>query len=58
MSLVMMSVMHLYFKMPGPLLINTVLPLKTALESELVQIHLFGKQTKRPFEVPKSLPVM
>ncbi|OAA45080.1 Inorganic phosphate transporter Pho88 [Cordyceps fumosorosea ARSEF 2679] len=58
MSLAMMSAMHLYMGMPGPLLINMVIPLKTALGSELVQARLFGKKVDRPFPEPKSMFAM
>lgn len=58
MSLAMMSGMHLYMGMPGPLLINMVIPLKTALGSELVQARLFGKKVDRPFPEPKSMFAM
>lgn len=50
----MMCVMHLYFKYTNPLLVQSVIPLKGALESNLVKIHLFGKPAtgdlQRPFK--------
>lgn len=50
----MMAVMHLYFKYTNPLLIQSIIPLKGALEGNEVQIHLFGKaasgELKRPFK--------
>ncbi|KAM3496788.1 hypothetical protein MY10362_009843 [Beauveria mimosiformis] len=58
MSLAIMSAMHLYMGMPGPLLINMVIPLKTALGSELVQARLFGNKVDRPFPEPKSMFAM
>lgn len=50
----MMAVMHLYFKYTNPLLIQSIIPLKGAFESNLVKIHLFGKPATgdlaRPFK--------
>lgn len=50
----MMAVMHLYFKYTNPLLIQSVIPLKGALEANLVKIHVFGKPAtgdlQRPFK--------
>jgi hypothetical protein len=50
----MMGVMHLYFKYTNPLLIQSIIPAKSALESNLVKIHLFGKPAtgdlQRPFK--------
>lgn len=50
----MMAVMHIYFKYTNPLLIQSIIPLKSALESNLVKIHLFGKpavgELRRPFK--------
>jgi hypothetical protein len=50
----MMAVMHLYFKYTNPLLIQSIIPLKTAFEGNEVKIHLFGKPAigdlKRPFK--------
>ena len=39
----MMLVMHLYMKFTNPLLIQSVIPLKGAFESNLVKVHIFGK---------------
>lgn len=54
MGMAMMCVMHLYFKYSNPLLIQSVIPLKGALEANLVKIHLFGKpatgELQRPFK--------
>ena len=54
MGLAMMAVMHLYFKYSNPLLVQSVLPLKGALESNLTKIHVFGKSAtgdlQRPFK--------
>ncbi|EEA20103.1 phosphate transporter (Pho88) [Talaromyces marneffei ATCC 18224] len=50
----MMAVMHLYFKYTNPLLIQSILPVKSALESNLVKIHVLGKPAtgdlQRPFK--------
>jgi hypothetical protein len=50
----MMAVMHLYFKYTNPLLIQSIIPLKSAFESNLVKIHVFGQPAsgdlKRPFK--------
>ncbi|KAJ5563099.1 hypothetical protein N7535_002456 [Penicillium sp. DV-2018c] len=50
----MMGVMHLYMKYTNPLLIQSIIPLKGALESNLVKIHVFGKPATgdlaRPFK--------
>lgn len=50
----MMAFMHLYMKYTNPLLIQSIIPLKSALESNLVKIHVFGQPAigdlKRPFK--------
>ncbi|KAI6251362.1 SRP-independent targeting protein [Erysiphe necator] len=55
----MMALMHLYFKYTNPLLIQSIIPLKSALEGSEVAIHLFGKapvaDLKRPFKAPPGL---
>lgn len=55
----MMCVMHLYFKYTNPLLIQSIIPLKGALEGSEVKIHLFGKpamgELKRPFKAAAGL---
>ena len=54
MGLVMMAVMHLYLKFSQPLLVQSVMPLKSLLESKVARIHLFGAQPvgdlKRPWK--------
>lgn len=54
----MMGVMHLYFKYTNPLLIQSIMPLKSAFESNLVKIHVFGKPAtgdlQRPFKAANS----
>jgi hypothetical protein len=53
-SLAMMAVMHLYMKYTNPLVMQSISPVKSALESNIVKIHLFGKPAsgdlKRPFK--------
>ncbi|KAJ5104324.1 phosphate transporter [Penicillium alfredii] len=55
----MMGVMHVYFKYTNPLLIQSIIPLKGAFESNLVKIHLFGKPAtgdlQRPFKAQGGL---
>ncbi|KAJ5908687.1 Phosphate transporter (Pho88) [Penicillium taxi] len=50
----MMCVMHLYMKYTNPLLIQSIIPLKGAIEANLVKIHIFGKPAtgdlSRPFK--------
>lgn len=50
----MMAFMHLYLKYTNPLLIQSIIPLKGAFESNIVKIHLFGTPAsgdlKRPFK--------
>lgn len=52
-GLAMMGFMHLYMKYTNPLFMQCISPIKTALESNEVKIHLFGKPAtgdmKRPF---------
>ncbi|QEU61833.1 Pho88 [Kluyveromyces lactis] len=55
-GLAMMGFMHLYMKYTNPLFMQTISPIKSALEHNEVQIHLFGKPAsgdlKRPFKTP------
>ncbi|ORY74339.1 inorganic phosphate transporter Pho88 [Protomyces lactucae-debilis] len=59
MGLAMMSVMHGWFKFTQPLLVQSILPVKNALETKLAMIHLFGKpatgEYKRPFKAAASM---
>ncbi|KAI0513134.1 inorganic phosphate transporter [Xylaria bambusicola] len=59
MGIGMMCFMHLYMKYTNPLLIQSIIPLKSAFEANLVQIHLFGKPAsgdlKRPFKAAAGL---
>lgn len=48
----MMCVMHLYFKYTNPLVIQSILPVKSALESSLVKIHVFNSPAKGDLERP------
>jgi Phosphate transport (Pho88) len=54
MGVAIMAVMHLYMKYTNPLLIQSIIPLKSAFESNLVKIYVFGKPAtgdlKRPFK--------
>ncbi|RYP68975.1 hypothetical protein DL771_006397 [Monosporascus sp. 5C6A] len=59
MGVAMMGFMHLYMKYTNPLLIQSIIPLKTAFEANLVKIHLLGRPAsgdlKRPFKQPAGL---
>lgn len=59
MGVAMMGLMHGYMKYTNPLLIQSIIPLKGALEGNLVKIHLWGKAAegdlKRPFKAPAGL---
>ncbi|KAK0723281.1 inorganic phosphate transporter Pho88 [Lasiosphaeria miniovina] len=52
----MMGVMHIYFGYTNPLVIQSIIPLKGAFESNMTKIHLFGQPAvgdlKRPFKQP------
>ncbi|KAL2429816.1 SRP-independent targeting protein 3 [Exophiala dermatitidis] len=54
MGVAMMAFMHLYLKYTNPLLIQSIIPVKGALESNLVKVHVFGKpavgELKRPWK--------
>jgi Phosphate transport (Pho88) len=54
MGVAMMAVMHLYFHYTNPLIIQSIIPLKGALEANLTKIYLYGKPAsgdlKRPFK--------
>ncbi|CAJ2512013.1 Uu.00g076380.m01.CDS01 [Anthostomella pinea] len=59
MGLAMMAGMHFYMKYTNPLLIQSIIPLKGAFESNLVKIHLLGQPAsgdlKRPFKQPAGI---
>jgi hypothetical protein len=52
----MMAFMHLYMKYTNPLVLQSIIPLKSALEAPLAKIHIFGNpasgELKRPFKQP------
>ncbi|RDA86170.1 hypothetical protein CP532_3016 [Ophiocordyceps camponoti-leonardi (nom. inval.)] len=54
MGVAMMAFMHLYMKYTNPLLIQSIIPVKSALESNMVKIYLLGQPAvgdlKRPFK--------
>ncbi|KIW97806.1 uncharacterized protein Z519_01390 [Cladophialophora bantiana CBS 173.52] len=54
MGIGMMAFMHLYLKYTNPLLIQSIIPVKSALESNLVKVHVFGNPAvgdlKRPWK--------
>ena len=54
MGVAMMAFMHIYMKYTNPLIIQSIIPLKSALESNLAKIYLFGQPAsgdlKRPFK--------
>ena len=54
MGVAMMGFMHLYLKYTNPLLIQSLIPVKGALEGNLVKVHIFGKpaagELKRPWK--------
>ncbi|KAA8892695.1 inorganic phosphate transporter Pho88 [Sphaerosporella brunnea] len=58
----MMGVMHVYFQYTNPLLIQSIIPVKGALESKLVQVHVFGKPAtgdlKRPWKTASFMQGM
>lgn len=57
-GLAMMGFMHLYMKYTQPLFMQTLSPIKSAIEHNEVQIHLFNKPAsgdlKRPFKAAAS----
>ncbi|KAK4130271.1 inorganic phosphate transport PHO88 [Trichocladium antarcticum] len=59
MGVAMMGVMHIYFKYTNPLLIQSIIPLKGALEANLTKIHIWGQPAagdlKRPFKQAAGL---
>ncbi|KAL2759807.1 hypothetical protein ACRALDRAFT_1060203 [Sodiomyces alcalophilus JCM 7366] len=59
MGMVMMAFMHLYMKYTNPLLVQSIIPLKSALESNLAKIYIWGQPAsgdlKRPFKTGGGL---
>lgn len=53
-GMAMMAFMHLYLKFTNPLLMQSIIPLKTALEGNLAKVWLFNKpavgELKRPWK--------
>jgi len=53
-GIAMMAFMHLYMKYTNPLLIQSIIPLKGAFESNLTKIYIYGQPAtgdlKRPFK--------
>lgn len=58
-SLAMMGFMHLYMKYTNPLVMQSISSVKSALETNIVKIHLFGQAAsgdlKRPFKAAPGL---
>lgn len=58
-GLAMTGFMHLYMKFANPLVMQSISPIKGALESNIVKIHLLNKPAvgdlKRPFKAAPSL---
>jgi len=54
MGIGMMAFMHIYLKYTNPLLIQSIIPLKGAFESNLIKVYIFGKpavgELKRPWK--------
>ena len=54
MGIAIMGFMHLYLKYTNPLLVQSILPIKGALEGNLAKIHVFNKpangELKRPWK--------
>jgi Phosphate transport (Pho88) len=55
----MMGVMHFYFKYTNPLVIQSIIPLKSAFEGNLIKIHVLGQAAsgdlKRPWKANAGL---
>ena len=55
----MMAVMHVYFKYTNPLVIQSIIPVKSAFEGNLVKVHLFGTPAtgdmKRPWKAAAGM---
>lgn len=58
-GLAMTGFMHLYMKFANPLVMQSISPVKGALESNIVKIHLFNSPAvgdlKRPFQAAPSM---
>ncbi|CUM57660.1 unnamed protein product [Debaryomyces tyrocola] len=58
-SLAMMGFMHIYMKYTNPLVMQSISSVKSALEANIVKIHLFGTPAtgdlKRPFKAAPGI---
>ncbi|KAL7943767.1 inorganic phosphate transporter Pho88 [Trichoderma barbatum] len=58
MGIAMMSFMHLYMKYTNPLVIQSIIPVKSVFEGNLAKIHIFGQPAsgdlKRPFKAAQG----
>ncbi|KAL6864532.1 inorganic phosphate transporter Pho88 [Trichoderma novae-zelandiae] len=58
MGIAMMSFMHLYMQYTNPLVIQSIIPVKSVLESNLAKIHIYGQPAsgdlKRPFKAAQG----
>lgn len=54
MAIAMLMFMHVYMKYTNPLLIQSIIPVKSMFESNLAKVHIFGKpaagELKRPWK--------
>ena len=59
MGVAMMGFMHIYMKYTNPLLIQSIIPLKGAFESNIVKVYILGKpavgELKRPWKVSNNM---
>ncbi|KAL7794209.1 inorganic phosphate transporter Pho88 [Trichoderma ceciliae] len=59
MGIAMMSFMHLYMKYTNPLVIQSIIPVKSVFESNLAKIHIYGQpasgELKRPFKQAQGI---
>lgn len=59
MGIAMMAFMHLYMKYTNPLLIQSIIPLKGAFETNLAKVHVLGQpaagELKRPWKAGGGL---
>ena len=59
MGVAMMGFMHVYMKYTNPLVVQSIIPIKSALESNLAKIYIWGKPAsgdlKRPFKAGGGL---
>lgn len=51
-SIVMISLMHWYFKFTQPLVLQSVLPVKNLLTHKVALIHLWGDAAEGPLKRP------